>query len=88
MQFVKVQYDAFRQQFNLMDEEQIGDLENGGTYLTADSSIDEFLPADRSPKVVCAVCAAEDLAALRCERMRPGLCPRGRAFSASRCSRA
>jgi len=48
MQFVKVQYDAFRQQFNLMDGERIGDLENGGTYLTPDSSIDEFLPADRS----------------------------------------
>jgi hypothetical protein len=27
-----------------------------------------------SPKVVCAVCAAEGFEALRCEQMRPGLC--------------
>ncbi|HYR90032.1 MAG TPA: hypothetical protein VE422_38530 [Terriglobia bacterium] len=50
MQFVKVDYDAYNQRFNLMEGELIGDLDNGGTYLVADSSIDEFLPGNRSKR--------------------------------------
>jgi hypothetical protein len=52
MRFVKVQYDAYSQQFNLMERELTRDLEDGGTYLIADSSTEDFLPVDRSKRLM------------------------------------
>ena len=44
MRFVKVQYDAYNQQFNVMDRELATDLDDGSLYLVADFSSEDFLP--------------------------------------------
>ena len=43
MRFVRVQYDAYNRQFNLADNDLARELEDGGTCLIADSSLEEFL---------------------------------------------
>jgi len=45
MRFVKVQYDAYNQQFTAMDRELATDLDDGSLYLVADFSTDDFLPS-------------------------------------------
>ena len=51
MQFLNVQYDAHDRQFSLMQRELMRDPENGGTYMIADASIEDFLPVDRSKRI-------------------------------------
>ena len=45
MRFVRVQYDDDNRQFKLADREFASELEDGGTYLIADLSPSEFIPA-------------------------------------------
>jgi|RhiMetdeSRZDD1v2_1073273.scaffolds.fasta_scaffold550375_2 hypothetical protein len=51
MQFLNIQYDAFNRQFSLMERELMRDPENGGTYMIAEASIEDFLPVDRSKRI-------------------------------------
>ena len=44
MRFVRVQYDAYNRQFDLMDGELASQLEDHGTYLIADFPTLDFLP--------------------------------------------
>ena len=44
MRFVKVQYDTYNQQFTVMDRELASQLDDGGLYLVADFSNEDFLP--------------------------------------------
>ena len=46
MRFVRVQYDAYNRQFMLADREAASQMEDGATYLIADLSPCDFLPAD------------------------------------------
>ena len=46
MRCVRVQYDAYNRHFNLIDRELAADLEDGNTYLLADLSTQDFLPAN------------------------------------------
>ena len=44
MRYVKVQYDAQNRKFKMTDTELATELEDGGLYLVADFSEDDFLP--------------------------------------------
>ena len=44
MRYVKVQYDACNRKFNMADPELSTELEDGGMYLVADFSEEDFLP--------------------------------------------
>ena len=46
MRCVKVQYDGYNRQFTLIDRELARELEDGGTYLIADFSAQDFLPVN------------------------------------------
>jgi hypothetical protein len=47
MRFVKVQYDGYNRQFTMMNTELASQLDDGGLYLVADFSNEDFLsPAD------------------------------------------
>jgi hypothetical protein len=47
MRFVKVQYDGYNRQFTVMDRELASHLDDGGLYLVADFSNEDFLsPAE------------------------------------------
>lgn len=46
MRYVRVQYDAYNRQFTLMDRDLSSQMEDGGTYLIADFSSNDFLPVD------------------------------------------
>jgi hypothetical protein len=45
MRFVRVQYDACNRQFKLMNDELSSQMEDGGIYLMAGPSADDFAPA-------------------------------------------
>ena len=44
MRYVKVQYDAYNRKFKVADDELATELDDGGLYLVADFSEDDFLP--------------------------------------------
>jgi hypothetical protein len=46
MRFVRVHYDAYNRQFNLADHEMARELEDGATYLIADSTPEDFIPPE------------------------------------------
>jgi len=44
MRYVKVQYDAYNRNFKMADGELSTELDDGGLYLVADFSEEDFLP--------------------------------------------
>jgi len=44
MRYVKVQYDAHNRKFKMADGELATELDDGGLYLVADFSEEDFLP--------------------------------------------
>jgi hypothetical protein len=46
MRFIRVQFDAYGRQLNVVDRESASQMEDGGIYLIADLSPSDFLPAE------------------------------------------
>ena len=44
MRYVKVQYDAYNRKFKMADGELSTEIDDGGLYLVADFSEEDFLP--------------------------------------------
>jgi hypothetical protein len=44
MRYVKVQYDAYNREFKMADPDLATELEDGGLYLVADFSEEDFVP--------------------------------------------
>jgi hypothetical protein len=47
MRFVRLQQHGDNRQISLLSRGLARQLEDGGTYLIADSSVDDFLPAEQ-----------------------------------------
>ncbi len=52
MRFVRVQYDVHNRQFQLADHEWGPSMGDGATYLIADLSPTDYLPADQGTMAV------------------------------------